>query len=456
MAPRRSNRIALRSFRSIPAFLRLPQEIRDYIYEMLVTTAWTYDYIDGETAYCMYRPIFDQCPAILLVNKRISAEARRIFYTKNEFIVFKLLGRRGQTLKDYISDVHLPYFNILYNRDLVDPVLTVTIRSLCREKDDHMEDKEFTLITTTEAIHNIIEQFWTYIMEGEPFFDQTLYINLHFRNKNPSTRLYLAEHILRPWDQVQGFKKVSLTGDIDEALARHLEDHMIMGPHPNDIDRNLELYQRLAEDHQKRKLYRHAAWFWAHLYFYWEYHDYNDTDINTGLPRSLFKRDIKSTLVAAQPLLLKMMLEKIKCSLLLQNYGNCSWDVYEAKEWIWDERYVNHFGLDQQGLWMVKAKVLLCSCLASVGAHDTDGSVAQDLKAAVKAFMKGTAQSQKGSRDVHDRFCWAIDNYFVNLGSPLRYTQKQWLKSKNHTDKEVSREGWLTFWEGMNSPIWPE
>jgi hypothetical protein len=467
MAPRRSERIAIRNFRSVPAFLRLPQEIRDYIYEMLVTTPWTFDYVEGVNAYCMYRPIFDQSPAILLVNKQILAEARRIFYTKNEFIVVRLLGSRAQSMVQYVKTIHVPNFAIRHNQKLVEPVLTVTIRSLSEEtviirsrfpeEDDvYLEEEEFTLVTTTQAIHSIIERVWSYIMEGEPSFDETLHLSLHFRNKNPSRRSYLEEQILKPWDQIQGFKKVTLTGDFDQGLTRHLEEYMVMGPQPGDIDRYVKFYQSLGDDYQQRKLYRHAGWFYGHLYSYWQYHDYNDTHMRTGRPRNLFKHDFKRNLTAALPIMIKMFLEKMKVSLHLQNYNNSAWDVYDAEQWIKDERYVDDYGLDQQGLWVARAQILLCGCLISIGAHVTDGSLTKDLRAAVRAFMKGNVQSHKGSKDVHDQLCWAIDNFFIDRNSPLRYTQKQWLKSKNHTDKKVSREGWPTLWEWINLPAWPE
>jgi hypothetical protein len=86
-------------------------------------------------------------------------------------------------------------------------------------------------------------------------------------------------------------------------------------------------HQRLTEDHQKRKLYRHATWFWALLDSYWQYHTLNDIHMDTGRLRDLFKHGIDSTLVAAQPLTMKMMLEKIKCSLHLQNYVCSGYEV---------------------------------------------------------------------------------------------------------------------------------
>jgi hypothetical protein len=277
-----------------------------------------------------------------------------------------------------------------------------------------------------------------------------LHLSLHFRNKNPSRRSYLEEHILRPWDQIQGFKKVSLTGEFNQGLARHLEEYMITGPRPNDIDLYLQLYQRLAEDHEKRKLYRHAGWFWRHLYCYWQYHDYSATHLNTGRPRDLFKfrHDFERNLGAAQPILMKMMLEKMKMSFHLPNYEHALAEVCDALDWTRYESYIDWF--DQRGPRMVEAQILLCKCVAGIGTHDKTDHVSKDLKATIKAFVEGNRQSPK---ELHDKLCWAIDKYFIDLDSPLRYTHKQWLKSRNHTDKEVSREGWLTFWEWINLPV---
>jgi hypothetical protein len=234
-----------------------------------------------------------------------------------------------------------------------------------------------------------------------------------------------------------------------------------MGPHPSDIDRYVKFYVRLAEGYQKQKLYCHAGWFWIHLYAYWQYHDYNDIHPFTGRPRDLFKHDFVNSLVAAQPIMMKLMLEKVKCSLRLPNYDNDLWGLIDANDWIKDGRYIHNFGLDSRGLSVLRAQILLCSSLASIVCPQKDSTVVGDLKAAVKAFVKGIAQPRKEHKDVykdvHDKLCWAIDNYFIDLDSPLRYTSKHWLNSWNHTDNlEVSREGWPTFSEWVNLPVWPE
>jgi hypothetical protein len=132
-------------------------------------------------------------------------------------------------MEKFTNTINLPTLAIHFHRAQVDPVSTVIVQSLFQEQDDHSKGEELTLITTIEVIQDVIEQFWTCISEGEPIFDDKLHLTLEFCDKNPRRLLYLEGHILKSWEQMQGFKTVSLIGDIDQGLARHLDDRMIMG-----------------------------------------------------------------------------------------------------------------------------------------------------------------------------------------------------------------------------------
>jgi hypothetical protein len=69
--------------------LGIPLELRDPIYEMLLTTP-----CGTKLDPTVYSLKFNLHPAILRVSKQISAEASRVLYQDNEFIVFKVTGLR--------------------------------------------------------------------------------------------------------------------------------------------------------------------------------------------------------------------------------------------------------------------------------------------------------------------------------------------------------------------------
>jgi hypothetical protein len=227
------------------------------------------NYIDNDHYAYAYRPLFDQSTAILLVNRQISAEAREIFHSKNEFIVIRFVGSTDQFLSKFHDPNIFPAFGQRQRIDLVDPVLNVTIQSFSDNPEDVDDDKIYTLLTTVDAIDNIFEELWDYMSDGSPGFNEIMNLTLNFQTKNSSRRKFLHEHILKPWEQVWTFQEVTLKGDIDQDLLEHVTTAMKSGLHPNDMIRYFELYQRMAEDFQKQRLYYHAGWYWNHLYWYW-------------------------------------------------------------------------------------------------------------------------------------------------------------------------------------------
>jgi hypothetical protein len=82
-------------------FLRLPLEIRDKIYRVLLTTPYCIQLSSTKTSlkFCLSTDI-------LLANKQISTEATRVLWKENDFIILKLNGL-NLSLKD------VPVFKLL-------------------------------------------------------------------------------------------------------------------------------------------------------------------------------------------------------------------------------------------------------------------------------------------------------------------------------------------------------
>jgi hypothetical protein len=96
-------------------FSKIPLEIREEIYRMLLTTP-----------YCMFVDSARQClrfclhTAILRVNKQVSAESTRILYEENQFIILKV------SLNSFFPQ-EIPAFNHLSENKVKNPLLSVEI-----------------------------------------------------------------------------------------------------------------------------------------------------------------------------------------------------------------------------------------------------------------------------------------------------------------------------------------
>jgi hypothetical protein len=432
-------------------FLELPREIRDLIYEMLLTTPYTFTYTASLTANCLSRPFFTQSTAILLTNKQISAEAQEIFYARNEFICLRFVGRTPQYLAKHSSFSDLPAFPPCPRRDLLDPVLTVTIEILSDDREDDDNGQFYTLLTTVEAIDNILEGVWDCMMDKSPSFDERLTVALEFQNKNPLRRQFLHEHILKPWDQLWAFKDITLEGDIDNDLLAHLAAYMESGLHSSDILRYLELYQRKAETYQKRKLYHHAAWCWNHLHRYWLYNHHATHLVNTETWETLytFSGNLTCALKSTQPIILRMTLEMMKISFHLRDYHRAERYVRNGLDQIMYPP-LGLSGIDERELYLVKAGLFLCRTVVNVECGDHT-SAFKYLNSAARDFVNSNTRHHMDLTDIKDKLCWAIDKYFIDVGLPDRRCMgKKWLVSENHTDTKVSREGWPTLWEWLD------
>jgi hypothetical protein len=432
-------------------FLGLPREIRDLIYERLLTTPYTFTYIAGPITDCRSRPFFDQSCAILLANKQISAEALEIFYTKNEFISLRFIGSIPHFLAKYFDFYDLPTFGRYQKEDMFDPVLTVTIHTPAVGQLGVDNVQNYTLITTIEAIDNILGQLWNFIRRKLPDLNKYWNLTLKFQNRNPLRRKFLLEHILKPWDQVWGFGKITLEGDIDNDLQEHLIARMELGPHPSDVIRYLQLYKRKAENYQKRKLYRHAAWYWNHLHRYWFYNYHGATLVKarTYEPLNIFKHVLKDALKTTQPMLLRMMLERVQISLHLRDYRGAEAYIDRGLDQMMFPRFTLST-TDERELWLVKAGLFLCRAVVNVERGD-HSDASRDLNSVARDFINSNTLYHMDLSNIKEKLYWAIDKYFMDMGLPERGCERmEWLVSKNHTDRKVSREGWPTLWEWLD------
>jgi hypothetical protein len=239
--------------------LKLSLELRDIIYKMLLTTPYCTDLARQEILSTPYGTNiesgrrfwkFHLHTDILLVNKQISAEATRILYQGNDFVLLKIVGislwlgwvpafaylpenkitspvLRIEFSVDDVSDVEDDLSNIEDDISDVENDVTHVEEDATHVEDDaahveddaahveddashfedsisHVEDDDSqSLLTTSEGLKSIIEVLWSLgdANSGSIHF-QMLRLTLDFNLKAASQYRVLSELLIRPWETI--------------------------------------------------------------------------------------------------------------------------------------------------------------------------------------------------------------------------------------------------------------
>jgi hypothetical protein len=242
--------------------LRLALELRDPIYRMLLTTP-----------YCTnlspkgHSLKFHLYPSILLVNKQISAEATRVLYQENDFVVFRATGI-GLLLS------WVPKFNLLSETRIPRPVLRIEIAIVdgTRVGAGNLQ----TFVTTAEGLRSIISAIWILENYNRHFSNVNvehadLCLTLDFHVKAKARYEVLSTLLLAPWTMVNGFKELVLTGDIKEPIRNRLQISNDEGPFLSQVTSHILEYQLLAELAFINRNESAARWWYATLEQYWVY-----------------------------------------------------------------------------------------------------------------------------------------------------------------------------------------
>jgi hypothetical protein len=243
-------------------FLNIPLELRDIIYGMLLTTP-----------YCT---IFDSTwsslefhlhTAILLVNKQVSAEAMRVLYQRNHFIILKTTGV-GLALHS------VPQFKLLPESKVTNPVLLIKVAVTDSRRMELVDPR--TVLTTSDGLQSIIDAIWQFEDDERPSYRESIYtsdmsLTLDYNPKAVSRYHLMSNLILRPWNQIHDLKELVLIGDIEEATREHLEKSILEGPFPSEVAIKLAEYHSHAEREFERTEYNAARWWCKSMEEYWDY-----------------------------------------------------------------------------------------------------------------------------------------------------------------------------------------
>jgi hypothetical protein len=290
--------------------LRLPLELRELLYRMLLTTQ-----------YCTHLASkgvelkFHLHPGILLLNRQVSAEATKILYQENDFIILKVSGVNLR-LK------FVPKFERLSEKKVTSPLLRINIAAADRILGQGSDQQ--TVITTLEGLQSIICTIWTLENYPGPHVDtgrvyhRDVSLTLDCNIKAKARCKALSDLILKPWDKVNGFKELILTGDITEPMREHLKKYNLEGPFPSEVAARLRDYHSLAARKFRKGDFLAGRWRWTTLDTYWNYLYHLQPYRLEGHRMCERGNDLWNVLKESLPMYFEGKLELVTVSLLLK------------------------------------------------------------------------------------------------------------------------------------------
>jgi hypothetical protein len=434
-------------------FLRVPLEIRDSIYRLLLTTSsCTSLKKSGRSFHLTIRGIylkFQFCTSIIRANKQVSVEATRVLWEENAFVILKFVGMNLN-----LSEV--PAFKHLTEDKVRNPVLRAEIRCVpSTQYGYYYSGQTGTIITTAEGIQPIISTLWklkrnsTHVIMTPP---SEWSISLDFKVEASLRREVLGNVVLKPWGKLHGIKELALTGDIGDSMHRNLQQGMLEGPFSTEAAMNLREYYLLGEKEMIQKNHRAAEWFWALFEGYWRHlrkliegdtpksHEMKDT--NNQLWNSLW--------IESNRMFLEENFELMKTYLHQLKYEEVVWGVrkvlYEC-HWSPSPNYTIKSPV-------LNAKFFLGDALANIALGEIRRGSGSLTSAARSIFSSGLYSNKNGSNssileDISELLQKAIDTELTKLNSPYRCAQRAVGRSRPwdwHVESKRS------FWEWLDLP----
>jgi hypothetical protein len=331
---------------------------------------------DPTTPYCTnfnktggrQRLEFHLHPAILLVDKQVSAEATRVLYQENHFIILETIG-----VGLYLD--RIPEFRRLPESRVMNPVLRIDIAIADASRVELVDPQK--CITTLEGLQSIIDAIWRFDDSACPqsheyICHNDVSLSLNYNPKAVAQYHFMNELVLRPWNRIHGLKKLELTSNIEKSMREHLERSNLEGPFPDEVATHLAKYHSLAEREFERKDYNAARW-WCNLSDdYREYVVFLGSYRPGGREVSWQKGDeLWDVLMKTSPMFYNMRLKLVKACLRQLKYKEAIGNIYEANKAEREADFV------ARSTFIMQTKFNLSACLA----HTARGYIARGLDA---------------------------------------------------------------------------
>jgi hypothetical protein len=302
------------------SFLSLPLEIRDMIYRMLLTTT-----------YCTWTDSTEQSEAtrfrlhtgILLANKQVSAEATRMMYQGNEFVVLKTIGI-------HLDLENVPKFKLLSENNIKAPVMRIEVSVADGGRFRLDQQRVTNIITCPEGVQHIIIALWrldksfnlpltaNWVNHGD------LKLTLHLNIKVHARYEILSEFLVAPWKGINGFKEIVLTGNFKTPMHMLLENNNRDGPCLREVADLLEFIHALGEENFANGEYNHARWWFKRFEDYFAYLYYARPYRSGGFRMSELGTDLWLLLKDSIALYVSGKLKLVRLSLHQSKYGEAA------------------------------------------------------------------------------------------------------------------------------------
>jgi hypothetical protein len=436
-------------------FLRIPLEIRDEIYKMLLTTPYCTTL--GPNEILEFQPSMNT----LRANKKISAEATRVFLEQNDFVILKVVGLTRLPLED------VPAFRFLAEAKITHPILRVKVESVheSRHRDVKITGIPITLITTPEGLQPIITTLWKLertrpdhidrsqgSIASVPCYPSDLNISLSFDVKASVRSTAMKKLVLKPWELLHGIVNLALAGNIGDSLRQRLRKSMLEGPFPAEVAVTLTGFHTMGQKAMLQKNYTVARCWWTLYEDYCRHLSHLMTDLSSE--QELGNDDNNSwieLLFQSKRMYYQGRLGTTMTYLQQSRYEEAVMTAVEAR----CERSLLTYHPDTLSVFL-EAKFFLCEALAYTALGEIEAGVHR-LSLAASLFYWCAANSTSVATTSNTLQMWAetlrisINREFVKLNLPHRCNTMPNLKIEACMDYPAGMEE-RSFWEWLHLP----
>ncbi|KAI9777135.1 MAG: hypothetical protein M1835_005320 [Candelina submexicana] len=193
-------------------FLRLPGEIRNQIYRLLLTSKDVRRTVENGA------PIYEFTPSILRVNRQIHDEAIGILYLENRFVgITATCGR----LRHIVIDNFLPRISMgdsTKSHNFPQQALEVQVHS---SPTPVKYEKTFALLILLEDLPAFCAMLWMCCGVCKHIGKDGV-IDLRIPYSHPPRLIEEQRQLLLPFTRIHSFNKVNITGTVNPSLVRDL------------------------------------------------------------------------------------------------------------------------------------------------------------------------------------------------------------------------------------------
>jgi len=223
----------------------------------------------------------------------------------------------------------------------------------------------------------------------------------------------MHEQFLGPWMHIQGFGKVSLTGDISEKMGRDIKDIISQGPCLDELAYQMQQISRKANKCYDRGEIEAAQCQWVYMQAYWLFSS-GMTFIRKKYARvDHFKATIKPVTQA--------MFRLILLNIANQDYRRAEGEAEHLLHW--SETYRN---LEDPLEPIFKAKVQLCRLFSLTASRRCSHRLELIfLHYAVTSLLRSPFFADRKFAQLQDEVRFGINNSLIKLGCRHRCGRKK-------------------------------